>query len=60
MFHGFSRVENSYSSTIMVVVMVLTLFGVEEGTDVRAFTAFILVMSSFGQRLRRHGEFFAL
>lgn len=66
MFHGFSRVENSYSSTIMVVVMVFTLFGVEEGTDsaldadLRAFTAFLLVMSSFGQRLRRHGEFFAL
>ena len=52
MFHGFSRVGNSYSGTIMVVVMVFTMFCGEEGTDgalgadLRALTAFILVISS--------------
>ena len=52
MFLGVSRVGDSYSGTIMVVVMVFTMFGGEEGTDgalgadLTALTAFILVISS--------------
>lgn len=56
MYLGFSRVGNSYSGTIMVVVMVFTIFGGEEGTE----SAFDIGDIVFGQRLRRHGEYFAL